>query len=213
VTTYPDPGHIADVVGTSGSTEATWANAVRDRMVHRFASLAARAAAIPSPKEGMACYVTDQDAYYFFNGVRWMAWDHVLHTYAGSLIFSGGGGSAGNATIVAVMQRRADLCLMKVQAIWGSTTVYGAGTLALGCPFSVHTSYRSYGVGFVTDVSAGTDYPVFVRADNNGTAAYAYTNNGLLMSSTTPFTPAPGDEFAFQLDFVRGTYGADEGAT
>lgn len=64
MTVYGNPGAIADVVGTTGRIEASWGNAIRDRVVNTFASTAARDAAIPSPSGGMLCFVTADNCYY-----------------------------------------------------------------------------------------------------------------------------------------------------
>lgn len=62
MTTYANPGPIADVVATSGRVESTWGNAMRDRIVNSFASTASRDTFYASVnggviKEGQFCYV------------------------------------------------------------------------------------------------------------------------------------------------------------
>lgn len=58
MTTYADPGAIADVVALVGRVEATWGNAMRDRVVQRFVDTTTRDAAIPSPHVGQLCVIT-----------------------------------------------------------------------------------------------------------------------------------------------------------
>jgi hypothetical protein len=57
VTTYPNPGAIADVPPSPNKVESTWGNAIRDRVINSFASTAARDAAIPSPVPGQMCVI------------------------------------------------------------------------------------------------------------------------------------------------------------
>lgn len=56
MTTYPNPGAIADVV-TNNKIESTWGDAIRDRVVQNFATAAARDAAITSPVVGQMCCI------------------------------------------------------------------------------------------------------------------------------------------------------------
>lgn len=70
-TVYTDPGAIGNVVATTGKGESTWANAMRDRVVHHFSSAAARDTAIPSPTAGMMCFLTSNNRLFYFNGTRW----------------------------------------------------------------------------------------------------------------------------------------------
>ena len=51
-----NPGAVADVAG-SGSIASNWGNAIRDRVVGNYATLAALNAAVPSPIEGMVAYI------------------------------------------------------------------------------------------------------------------------------------------------------------
>lgn len=51
-----NPGAVADVAG-SGSIASAWGNAIRDRVVGNYATLADLTAAVPSPIEGMCAYI------------------------------------------------------------------------------------------------------------------------------------------------------------
>lgn len=68
--TYLDPGAIGDVEDLD-PLDIDWGNAIRDRVVHHFANVAARDAALTSPTEGMAAYINDIDALTVYNGVAW----------------------------------------------------------------------------------------------------------------------------------------------
>lgn len=57
MTTYANPGAIADVPPIPNVIETTWGNAIRDRVVGNYDTLAHANAAIPSPVEGMCIYV------------------------------------------------------------------------------------------------------------------------------------------------------------
>lgn len=58
MTTYPNPGNVADMPPTPNKVESTWGNAIRDRTVQNFATTTDRDAAITSPVVGQHCYVT-----------------------------------------------------------------------------------------------------------------------------------------------------------
>ena len=62
---------IPDVV-PEADIESQWGNKIRDRTVTPFASRAARAAAIPTPTEGMATWLRDEDALEVWDGVNWV---------------------------------------------------------------------------------------------------------------------------------------------
>jgi hypothetical protein len=57
MTTYSDPGPIADVIGAAGRIEHTTINAIRDRLVRRFNNATERDAEITGPVEGMLCHI------------------------------------------------------------------------------------------------------------------------------------------------------------
>jgi len=69
----------------SGTTVlSSWANAnVRDQVVTPFASAAARDSAITAPVEGMLCYTSDTDVFWWYNGSKWMR--KAKRLYVGSL--------------------------------------------------------------------------------------------------------------------------------
>lgn len=75
MTTYPKPGAIADVIGTTGRIEATWGNAIRDRVVNEFATTADRDSFFTAPWEGACAYVTLTHTLYIYQGVGWAAFD------------------------------------------------------------------------------------------------------------------------------------------
>lgn len=158
----------------------------------------------------MQCYVTAEQATYIHNGTRWLAWDHLQRAFTTAIVWTGGGGVQGNASIDGIYQRRGDFVLAKMHAIWGSTTTAGGSAIALNLPFQVHSLYRSFGNGFTTLGGAG--FPLFTRADNGATACYAYYTGGLF-TNTVIGTFATGDEFSFDVEYNRAAYGADETAT
>jgi hypothetical protein len=168
VTTYADPGAIADVVGTSGRIEATWGNAVRDRLVHRFASTASRDAAIPSPTEGMVCYVTVTHTYYEYNGTSWRARDLINQTYVPTWLQSATGITC--TVNVADYRRDGDWCDVAISL---TATGSGSGGVRTRVTLPVAPAATGFGVGGIPvgqgtlyDTSAALYYPFFVQVED-----------------------------------------------
>lgn len=57
MTTYANPGAVADVPPTPNKIEETWGNAIRDRVVNNYANTTDRDADITAPVLGQTCYV------------------------------------------------------------------------------------------------------------------------------------------------------------
>jgi len=70
MTTYANPGGIADVPPSPNKVESTWGNAIRDRVVNNYASAAARDAAIPTPVIGQSCVciISDTPTFIIYQG-------------------------------------------------------------------------------------------------------------------------------------------------
>ncbi len=62
---------IANVVSGNTITSA-WGNQIRDRTIQRYASVAARTAAHPSPTEGELSYLQDLNVVEYYNGSAWI---------------------------------------------------------------------------------------------------------------------------------------------
>lgn len=78
----PDPGWVPDVTPRT-IIESDWGNAIRDRVVHRFATGAERDAAWPDPPPGARCSVGDSA----FISVA-DRWSRVAAVAAGNISFN-----------------------------------------------------------------------------------------------------------------------------
>ena len=65
---------IPNVVGGEIITDE-WGNDIRDRTVQRYATVAARTAAHPSPIEGDLSYLQDSNTVDVYNGTAWVPVD------------------------------------------------------------------------------------------------------------------------------------------
>lgn len=86
MTTYSDPGYIASLSDHVDRYESSTVNALRDRVVHHFATSADRDAAITSPTAGMACFLLSTGELLIWSGATdtWQppwntAWGEVAH--------------------------------------------------------------------------------------------------------------------------------------
>lgn len=101
--TISDPGAIADVAPL-GPIAVDWGNAMRDRVVHHFASAVARDAAITAPTEGMACWLADTDQFLVYNGAAWrLPWSNPWGRVASAVTSSSDQGSVTAITDVTAL--------------------------------------------------------------------------------------------------------------
>lgn len=154
MTTYSDPGAIADVVGTSGRIEASWGNAIRDRVINHFASTTARDAAIPSPKAGALCYVTADHCYYARNDSG--AWE--VFGYLGQLPTWTPGASQ-SVSVAATVNYARYQKIGRMVIAQGSLTFTGSGTagqpVLIGLPTTAAVAGCDIGAGHIFNASAG----------------------------------------------------------
>jgi len=78
---------IPDVV-PDALIESAWGNKIRDRTVTPFANAAERDASIPTPKVGMACWLTDQNVLQLYAGGAWrvIGGSGATTRYAGTVV-------------------------------------------------------------------------------------------------------------------------------
>lgn len=161
MTIYSNPGHIADVVGTSGRIEATWGNAVRDRLNGHFGSTADRDSAFPTPNVGCVAYVDGSPpSRYEYNGTTWVRTDLGQKTYTPQV----DQGASTNISKSIVLNRY--MVVGGICHVWVSVSMSGAGTA--GSPVTVtlpvaengFAAFDPIGVGQITDSSAGTNSAV-----------------------------------------------------
>jgi hypothetical protein len=81
---YPAPQAVPDVPADLAAL-ATWADT---RVVMRFATAAARNAAIAVPAAGMFAWIDDTDVWTYYDGAQWITWvglDQILQMPRGQL--------------------------------------------------------------------------------------------------------------------------------
>jgi hypothetical protein len=203
--TYTKPGAIADVVGTTGRIEATWGNAIRDRVVNLFATTTDRDSFYTSPWDGAECYVTATHTHYIYTGAVWRAWDSAFRTYSPAWLQSATGvtysGGIMNYTLSGVW------CDVTVQLT--ATNNPGAGGVYTRVSMPVAPNLAAnlpVGQGFLFDTSAGLSYPFIVRIDDSTYFAFFDTTIASLVKvgdtgSTFSTAIASGDIITFNARY------------
>lgn len=185
MTTYPNPGFITDVVGTTGRIEATWGNAVRDRLVHHFTSTASRDAAIPSPVEGQVCVLQSGGLpqVHWYNGSAWLIQDLGWVSYTPQLD-QGASTNISKTINVAKYQRRFLTCRVRLSlSITGSGTAGAAVTVTYPVTGAGLASAEVIGSGEVNDASVQL-YVCSVL--DNGGSTFRWRTNGAGVFGQSP---------------------------
>lgn len=186
-------------------TVADFSSYVRDQTVNTFSSTANRDANIVTPVEGMFCYTSDTDNYWYYNGSSWVI---VLHagawtSYTPSLTNV----TIGNGTVYGAYARSGKTIHFQASVTFGTTTsVSGVPTLSLPVTASGSNLTNVGFVGAFGDSSAAAIYQTQPVASTTTVALYAINTSGtyslyVASSSTVPFTWATSDYIQ-----VSGTY-------
>lgn len=197
---YPTPTDAPDGPSQMAAI-ATWA---AGRLWMRFASTAARDAAIAAPVEGMHCTTgtgaTQQDWAYRGGTWRDITVPHTFSTYVPTL----SGVTLGNGTLVGEYTRHPDgLVLAGGRLTLGSTSSV-TGTINIGLPVAAssvwNNIYPVFGRSMMQDISAG----VLVFHDltvASATSLLLRASNGTAAGPTTPFTWASGDILSWNVTY------------
>jgi len=103
---------------------------LQDQTVEKFASAAARTAALPSPTEGMVSYLADVDRLDWYNGTTWspvLPRGVARYTAPGTSISAGGGNETGSGGITAL----SNFTLYRPAVILATYTFRASGSGAL----------------------------------------------------------------------------------
>lgn len=204
MTTYTDPGAIADVVGTSGRIEATWGNAINSRVVHRFASTAARDAAITAPTEGVLCYVTVDNLYYHYDGAAWNPigpWGAWTTYNIGTGVVQGGVVTFTQTYSAWIRHGR------MVTWSWDLSVTGGAGLtnqpIRIVFPFAPVAANCGYGTGEVFNNSGSAFHPCLTNVSD--TTAVQYRDATQTTAVALGQTGSSFNEALASGDVLRGT--------
>lgn len=147
------------------------ADAVAPRSVMRFASIAARDAALPAPVDGMVCYIAADNGYYVRAGGQWV----VLWSDTGWVALAT---SSGDSTGLAVRRIGSQVHLQG--EVWGVTAGATLFTLASQFRPSVRKAYFAVRAGGGTSALAG-DARVYIQ-----TSGEVRLHNFNTMPSSSP---------------------------
>lgn len=171
-----------------------------------------------SPNEGMTIYETDTDLFLVWSGSAWInvlrsgAWQTFTPTLQ-VLVGSGTDWVIGNGTINGRYLQVGNLVQVFIEVVFGSTSTYGTGSLALGnLPINIAAPVSTdpaIGTSQLRDASLTTLYPGTVyRRGNNGATLWTYLTNATYatstnISNTVPFTWANGDSISATFVYER----------
>lgn len=176
----------------------------------RFATTAARDAAIPVPEDGMLAYITaNPRQLYVYNGLS-TAWELVWQ--GGALLAwtptVASGLTVGNGTWTGSYIVKEKWCKARFSFTFGSTSST-TGALLLN-PVAINTAYPAFttcGVAMFYDVSAGGAgrFPgaLYVNSTaSSGVGSFGFCGpTGAQQSGTSPMTWATGDVLSGLLEF------------
>jgi hypothetical protein len=177
----------------------------------RFATTAARDAAIPVPEDGMMAYIVANPRQLFiYNGLS-TAWELVWQGggWLTWTVVSASGLTLGNGTITGRYQIDKKTCRAQFALTFGSTTAFSAAPLLLN-PVAISTTgyvgQQNCGVATLFDTSAGTAGKlmggIFVNSTaSSGVGSFGIASSGGQINATIPFTWATGDILSGNLEF------------
>lgn len=176
----------------------------------RFASTAARDAAIASPEPGMVTYITaSPPQIYVYNGVS-AAWELVWQ--GGALLAwtptVASGLTVGNGVWTGSYIVKEKWCKANFSFTMGTTSSVTGAILLLN-PVAIRTTYPAFsnqGVGSLYDLSATTTgrLPCTISVNStasSGVGSFLFSTSGGQANATVPFTWATGDVFSGTLEF------------
>lgn len=166
-----------------------------------FASTAARDSDLSGLlAEGMLTYQSDTNSLTYYTGSAW----RTIYTPATSWTPSWTNLSLGNGSVTARYTMAGDRVHAEVGLVYGSTTAI-TGNVSLTLPVSMNTDVAAGGSGVLLDVSGNVRVPcsVYVNPGGGQSATPVIPASPGLVTSTTPFTWATGDQFEFSFNYVR----------
>jgi hypothetical protein len=156
-----------------------------------FATNTARDTALPTPTEGMVCYVLNQDHFQVYSGTAWVLWDlgwnAFTPTWAGVTL---GAGATSTAYYVRIGKTVIVHCNL---ALGTASTVTGTITMTVPVNFADYTLGLNLGNVSMT-TSAGVEYQGTVRSNSGNTVKFNAINasatyaTAALQTTTIPFT-------------------------
>lgn len=178
-----------------------------EQSVMSFLNAAARDADLPTPNEGMVCYLTASDHFQVYNGSAWVSFDITWNAWTPTLtnLTQGSG-----ATLSAFYARIGKTVVAQVYATMGTTPTVG-GQFSISLPVDIANSNRSVSIGscVMRDAGGGVSYlgsvlatgsaPSVARMQTIGTAGATATLSS--QTATNPFTWATtaGSYFQFTI--------------
>lgn len=201
MTTYTDPGAIADVVGTTGRIEANWGNAIRARVVNRFSTTADRDSAISSPTEGMLCVVTGDNAEYLYSGSAWLRRDYVARTSFTPQIDQGASTNISKTVGVTKFWERPDVTHFTAWMTLSAGGTAGSAVTVSTPVTYVGTAGLHVGTGYIYDASVTTRYVVEVLYNSTTTVTFvADVTSAAGWGANPNVALASSDQIGFTVD-------------
>ena len=109
----------------------------------------------------------------------------------------------GNGTMNGLAHRKWNAAQAVINITWGSTSTFGSGQWYFSLPYPDVSSYKYIGRAFMKDASTGFVYEGLACsiAGSQKVQVFMAGGTGTVLSPSTPFTWAQGDELRIQIDY------------
>jgi hypothetical protein len=178
-----------------------------EQSVMTFTNSTARDAALPTPLEGMVCYLTASDHFQVYNGSAWVTFDIAWNAWTPTLtnLTQGTG-----ATLSAFYARIGKTIVAQVYVTMGTTPTVG-GQFSISLPVDIANSNRSGSIGtcVMRDAGAGVSYlgsvfatssaPSVARMQTIGTSGTTATLSSQTASNPFTWATTAGSYFQFTI--------------
>lgn len=198
---YPVPADPPDGPGQMHAL-ATWA---AGRTVMRFASIAARDAALPSPVDGMLCYVAADKTYYGRSDGEWRPWWRAWTSWTPLLTGLATNPSLGSSGI-ATGKYAISGGTVHAQgrfAFGGSGVSGGSGEYQVPLPVAAKNPAEAlfYGTAWLFDGSASQTNIAACLVQPSGIFNFRHHGGTSIVDAGRPWIWATGDQIRFQLEY------------
>ena len=178
-----------------------------EQSVMTFTNAAARDAALPTPLEGMVCYLTASDHFQVYNGSAWVSFDITWNAWTPTFTNLAQGTGA---TTSAFYARIGKTIVAQVYVTMGTGPTVG-GQFSISLPVDHANSNRSASIGqcVMRDAGAGVSYlgsvfatssaPSVARMQTIGTAGATATLSSQTASNPFSWATTAGSYFQFTI--------------
>lgn len=174
------------------------AETIENQVVMRFASTAARDAAIVSPAEGMVCVTTDTTTMWLYNGSAWRVLDEPPQAWTPTVTQSAGV----TVTVTRAWSMRSLGGWRAVAQLEITSSGTASNAIVLSTPYTMESLYDI--AGFVSGVDTGTaNYHAVARPLSTTTCRFGIDQGSNFLGVNPAWQLVSGDSLHVSL---WGTY-------